>query len=140
MKNVCRILMLAVLIISSVGCQQSEGPKVENTTGKEQRWFEDFFKRHIIFVSYQDGKVHFVSDGAFGARSEGFSLDEDFYVTEGDVFYKVADHHAAAEFTVGAIDAARVILKYKSTFDHRSFGPNLITNDTGEVELEYKKY
>jgi hypothetical protein len=47
------------------------------------------------------------------------------------------DHHASATYTIDSIEESGVTLSYETSFDHRSFGKNLITKDRGTFRLPW---
>ena len=65
------------------------------------------------------------------------SLTNDFVVNLGDDFQMAPDEHASARFVVRAIDDEGITVEYESSFDHHSFGKDLITRDIGQFRWDY---
>jgi hypothetical protein len=114
------------------------GPKTESSTGKNKSGFETFLTAHLLTILPNSGKVSFVSDGSLGVRDNAGAWQKEFTLGNGGKFMAQPDHHASSLFEVANIKPSSVELKYVSTFDHRSFGKNLITTDEGEIEISFK--
>lgn len=133
---VCHILIVSVLANDSF-------PKVEHTTNKYRGSMEQLFKRASVALSIDKAGAHFQTrpDGpkfCLGDPRKGVHATEfqfDFTLSKpGEVFFS-PDHHESRIFTVKRVDPDKVVLQYETEFDHRSFGKNLITTDSGEIKL-----
>lgn len=91
----------------------------------------DFLKQHITcFID--NSKVSIASDGR--VISDGGS--KDFIISEGESFHNQPDHHSSLSYKLKKISSDKITIEYYSSFDHRSFGKDLLTTDTGIVELK----
>jgi hypothetical protein len=130
-------MLLGVFLLTTLGCQART--KTEVTYGKEKDWYQDFFARHLVTLERIDGNVKMVSDGACGIwDNESGSFSSTFILAPRGKFSKSPDHHSWAYFKIIKIGADGIAIKYESSFDHRSFGTELITKDIGTVTLKYK--
>ena len=99
---------------------------------------------NFVTIEYDHDAIHFVSTGRFGIfiESEEFAghndWTKDFKLKINEKFYDQPDHHAHTDYEILNFDENTITIKYTSSFDHRSFGKNLITTDTGIINLEYK--
>jgi hypothetical protein len=115
--------------------------KVERTTNQQKDWFEPFFRKAAISLSIDSTGAHFrtrrdARKFCLGAPREPMGeFQFEFTLSKpGEVFYS-PDHHGMMIFTVKRITADAIVIGYESSFDHRSFGKNLVTKDEGEFTL-----
>ena len=143
---------LAFLLVSALICfgalaadsDQKEADKVERTTNRSNDWLVGFFKGSVLSLSIDENGAHFQTrrDGAKFRLGDPKKRDEmdggwKFQFTlakAGEVFYS-PDKHGMRIFTVKRITDDSLLLEYLTRFDHRSFGKELITEDTGQIEL-----
>ncbi len=93
--------------------------------------------RFLVEVSPAgNGKVHFVSS-FHTSESAPPGRPGEFDLGIGGNFYH-QDEHGLLTFVVEEIKQTGVVLRYESTFDHRSFGKDLVTRDEGEIEVPYR--
>lgn len=57
-----------------------------------------------------------------------------FTLRQGDRFYEVIDHHHTSSMQIEEIAEGRIFISYTSTFNHTSFGRNLIEIDRGSFQ------
>ena len=146
--NKMRTFQIALLICSfTFYCNYAENsnePELQKTTNKYQESLSEFFKQACISLSIDQFGAHFSMrhDGAKfcigDPQKAGTSTTYQFEFTiskPGDIFYSL-EHHGIKVFTVKSIDSDRIVLKYLSKFDHRSFSKNLLTEDLGEITLK----
>ncbi len=144
MKKIIIYIILFVLPISFISCNAESSPKKEFTENQEKNWHSEKLNDNLSKIEYIDNSVHFVSGGRFGifSKSKEFPNEKDwatdFTLKKGEKFYNQPDHHACIDYEIIDFDKNSVKLKYTSSFDHRSFGNNLITTDKGVIELKYK--
>lgn len=124
---------------------------IQETKNKQARSWEDFLYKHLRtfdvgeveyvgvpgdeLPSVNHATVHVVSDGSLVSVDK---REPDFYLRRGDVFV-LPDHHGSVKFVLKNIYFGGADFEYESTFDHRSFGKNLLTVDRGMVRLDFKK-
>lgn len=121
-------LSLFVCLISYAGV--SNATETKKTQNEQLTWVTDFLKKHIT-CSIVYSKVSITSDG----RIIGSDGNKNFTVSEGDKFSNQPDHHSSLFYTLKKISNNKINIEYESSFDHRSFGKDLITSDSGVVEL-----
>ena len=139
-------LFSAVLCCGAGASDQgkNEQVKVEQTTDRENEGLGQFLRKSALSLSIDGNGAHFQMRPN-GAR---FRLGDPEKCEETDAGWKFQlnlckpgmviyspDHHGRKIFTVKRITADGILLEYFTTFDHRSFGENLITQDRGEIEL-----
>lgn len=130
-------ILFGFLLLITTGCEAKT--RTEITYNEEKDWYQDFFARHLVSAGPLDNKVKIVSDGRFGLRdNESSSFITTFTIANGEKFYCSLDHHAVTTFVVKEIGPDSVTIQYESSFDHRSFGRDLITKDIGTVKIKYK--
>jgi hypothetical protein len=103
---------------------------VERTFGREARWWAERCREHIRELAPEGQRVRITQDGWFGAELTPV-------LSIGDVLATQPDEHATSWCRLAAIDHDGIILEYESTFNHQSFGKNLITIDSGQVRLPW---
>ncbi len=109
--------------------------KVETSENKNVEWIKQYFARQYIYIIRDGDSVVFAEDGTINLF--GIMGKEKTVLREKEVLPGPMDHHASSSYTVSAILPDAVELTYRSSFDHRSFGPDLITKDSGVVRLVY---
>ena len=135
------LLFICSLLYSNLSWCSSV--KTETTHNKEKEWIENHLSQHLLSVSFKNKKVCFVSDGQLGIFNNNDPHKwwiTEFSLGKNDSFFGQPDHHAHHEFRILDFNSTHVILEYKSSFDHRSFGPDLITIDVGEIKLFYNDH
>lgn len=124
-----------------------ESPQVVRTQNKEQDTTTRWLESHIQTLIREGETVRFVTDGRVitspnedisGQTSGPDDLLSTFTLPVGGKFHTAPDGHGGIGFTVSALHEDKVIIEYKSTFYHMDFGPNMITEDTGTIELPYR--
>lgn len=125
-----------VAVLAVAGCRAGE-PRVERTTGKNGEATRAFLDRHFTAVRRDGQNVRFVGDDWFGVGASRARTGE-FVVPVGGTFQGRRDHHASSRYRVDAVDDAGVTVWYESSFNHSSFGKNLITVDSGTVKLPWR--
>jgi hypothetical protein len=133
-----RLKLLGLLIVWLVCACRPNEPSVERSIGKNQSVITSYLNAHIVDLRKTSAKVAVLTDGKLGIYEVGEKWTTRFVLGMGDRFRTLPDHHAATYFTIQQVNATSVLLRYSSTFDHRSFGKNLITVDEGEVEIQFK--
>jgi hypothetical protein len=96
-----------------------------------------FLTKHWAIAVVDADTIQVATDGTIGAGSWGSSWQQTFSLSVSDKFQSRPDKHASFAFELIRINKNGIILKYQATFDHRSFGKNLISIDEGELEIPY---
>ena len=129
-------------LVLAVFCIQvpAQAIQIEKTLNKHKDFVETNLLKHLYTVSRvsNGAAIHLTVDG--GYRLEKLQFQEglvEFTCPLQGRFYGPPDHHVSLEFTVVKIGATEAIFQYKSEFDHRSFGKDLISVDTGEIQIGY---
>ncbi len=133
-------LVIVVSIILYVRLETTT--RIEKTFGKNREEIKQLLEEHLVFVSLENGRVHFVSDGKLGidwGKSAENPWTTDFSLKKSESFFAYPDKHGSSEFKVLDISPNYVEIEYLNEFDHQSFGKNLISIDTGTVKLSYKE-
>ncbi|KKL96104.1 hypothetical protein LCGC14_1847800 [marine sediment metagenome] len=105
-------------------------PAVETTTNKRRDWHEQFLKSRLVAVM-PEGNGAVLTGTIFG------SPDLQTHVVNAGFQFTFPDDHGLTTYTIIRIERDGIVVGYKSTFDHRSFGRNLVTSDKGELELQW---
>jgi hypothetical protein len=133
-----RLKLMSLLVVwLAYACRPNE-PTVERSVGKTQTAIASYLSAHLVEMRNGSAQVSVVTDGKLGIFAEGEKWTNKFILRKGDRFQTQSDHHAYFFFEIERLNPASVSIRYSSTFDHRSFGKNLITIDEGEVELPIK--
>lgn len=145
MKKVLIIFVLLFSILMPIAnCNAETAVKTKFTENKEKEWHEKQLNENLETVEDANDSIRFVSTGRFGVfvKSIKFAghedLVNDFKIKINEKFYHQRDDHAHIFYELLSFDENQIKIKYTSTFDHRSFGKNIITTDTGIVNLKYK--
>lgn len=131
-----RIVTL-VLALVGLGCSP-QGSQVERSVAKNKLEMESYLNAHILSSYSFDGKVAFVTDGKLGVYNSDQKWGNEFTLQIGGQIQTQADHHILTVFELKRVERSLLVLNYLSTFDHISFGKNLISIDEGEVEVPLK--
>lgn len=119
-------LFLVMFVCSSV----AHAAVTEKTHDEQLAWVANYLKQHMT-CTVNGEKVSVVSDGQI---TSGNGLKE-FVLSVGDKFHNPPDEHAVISYTLKSILPNAIDVEYESNFDHRSFGKDLITIDSGVVSL-----
>ncbi len=130
--SVLFITLLMMLPLSTFATEE------QRTSNEEKEWTADFLKKHIsCILSDQGDSVSIKSDGNVvkDNNSDDYGA-QTFSVSVGDRFYRSTEDHSTTAYTLKTISDKVIEVEYESRFNHRSFGDDLITIDTGLVVLE----
>ena len=119
-----------------VQVDKSMEPEKKMTEGIYLKQYESFFDDHMVSMTRQGENVIFVSDGRFGIRSD-HKWKKSFKMGVGETFNRSFNRHEWCEFKILDILDTEVKIRYESGFDHRSFGKNLVSIDSGIIILKY---
>ena len=126
---------LTIVIILLASCHSI---KTEVTTNKNKEAMTTYVNAHMISVAVGSAKVRFVTDGRIIPASHSVAANEPFFINIGERLRTAPDHHTSTEFVYVGLRDNSVVLEYEQTFDHQSFGKNLITIDRGEILVSLK--
>jgi len=113
------------------GAWNAHRPRAVETTANEHRdWHEQFLRRRLVAVM-PEGTGAVLTGSIFG------SPDVQTRVVAAGFQFTFPDDHGHTTYTIVRIRPDGLVVGYKSTFDHRSFGRNLVTSDEGELELQW---
>lgn len=104
-------------------------PEVVRSVGSQAQWHAEALRRHFWSLTPDDGGIRIEQDGWFHMPPNPLRV--------GDGFQGPPDHHAASRYTILGIETDGVQIEYESTFNHHSFGRNLVTVDTGRITLPF---
>lgn len=108
---------------------------VERTRSQERDFVERFVREHLLNVQRTDaGGVAILTDGHLRANADDWA----FTLGISDTMRSV-DHHLGRTYELAAIGEDGIELVYESTFDHRSFGKNLLSIDRGRIFVPYRE-
>jgi hypothetical protein len=111
---------------------------VEKTFGQQQSWALNFLNENILSLHRLEDSVAFRTTAKLGIGQWGYSWNQNFSLGREGEFFLSPDHHLKVSFRISSIDSTSVQIKYEYKFDHRSFGKELISIDTGEIRFNYK--
>lgn len=138
--------VFVLMALCTLGSVAGETP-TEKTQNKEKAWVENFLNEQLIELSTYKPDSH---KAVVFVRSKGRLQKEVYFGEPGIrssspifVLYDnepcmVPDHHGRLLFQVSKIKEESVVFHYTSSFNHNSFGKNLITTDEGEVEIKLR--
>ena len=135
-RILCTHWIMIFLLFWGIGCQRSQ-PKIENTQNQQVQFWQEQFDKHTKRVAVYEDKIVLETDGFFLIESDMMGKAKDFLWSKSVKLFK-PDDHSQNEFWIQEIQEEGVVIKYKSQFDHRSFGKNLITIDEGTLKLKWK--
>jgi hypothetical protein len=129
--------MTLLYCVALTGCHD-RGPALETTSGRNHQQISSHLNEVLREVSLrQDGKVHLRTRGGEALGTSPSDAVREWDLAMGDSFIE-PDHHGTNTYTLKQITASGVVLGYESTFDHRSFGKDLISRDTGQIAIPFR--
>ena len=133
------IVLIILLVYVFSNCTPTEKPaQTKQTHGQQQSWALDYLNANILYCQRVDDSVSFRTTAKLGIGQWGKSWDQSFILGREGEFLSAPDHHIKVYFRIASIDSAGVHIKYEYRFDHRSFGEDFISIDSGEIQLAYK--
>jgi hypothetical protein len=119
---------------------------VERTENKHSIDQSNLFEENLYkLIQINHGKVLFMcNEQQYGyPKRFGINTDNgwtcDFIISKHDRFRGPLDDHGSIEYQLMNIGDESIILRYKSEFNHNSFGNNKLTIDEGTVEVKYRQ-
>ncbi|NBX02957.1 MAG: hypothetical protein EBR02_02600 [Alphaproteobacteria bacterium] len=116
------------------------GPKIEKTVNKDSELLQKNLQESLEYLRIDEKGAHLkmlpnrmrlFRDTGDSTRLE--RLDD--YTLQSGESIRTLDHHSMLRLTVKSISSSAMVFEYTDTFDHRSFGKDLITMDMGEFTL-----
>ncbi len=115
------ILLLALV----AGCGRApREPETILTVDKNAEWHRRWLETRITELRPAPGGVR-LSGTVFN------TIEPQTHVVPAGFKIAVPDDHGGREYTLESISDGGVVFRYLSTFDHRSFGRNLVESDVG---------
>jgi hypothetical protein len=125
------LLCVGPYCLRAAGYLTGSSPTVERTSNVDSAWHRKHFESRLLSLQREDDSAAVV----YGRKSDlpncraerwtiGFTINR-------------PDRHGSTTYTVDSIDARGVCIAYQSSFDHRSFGKNLISEDSGGFRLPW---
>lgn len=128
-----KLLTIAILLylIPMAICAKEPflSPKIEYITNEYLEETKKLLEHNITNLQPHNNKISINTKGLLGEKLA--------IVGTGETLADIPDDHGNMLFTVGKITKEGVYIKYRTEFDHNSFGKNLITIDKGQVFLEF---
>lgn len=127
---VALFLSLGAIIVISCQGPSFHNPATTSTTNHDRDWHIRFLRTRLQSLQPKDGQVQ-ITGLVFQSP-----VAQSHTVPAG---YKLAfpDDHGHWIYTIARIESDGVVIEYESSFDHRSFGKNLITRDKGTFKLPW---
>ena len=130
------VLFACIMMVALTSCKKEKEVTYKSTTGKQLEWFETNLPKHVIDLKRtSNNSAILTSDGQILGPKDAIK----FNISEGTMFKNQPDHHAQTTYETLEVSADGVLIMYTSQFDHRSFGKNSISTDTGQILLTYTK-
>lgn len=127
MKTIITACLMATLACV-MGCNSSS-PEITRTTNAQAQWHVDFLNRRYASVFKATNGVGVVQGWPGNPKQSVLPVGSSFVEP---------DDHGHRKYTVLKIEEDGVVLEYFSSFDHTSFGKNLIEEDSGTFKLKWK--
>lgn len=120
--------------------------KIEKSDNRNLKEETKLFNENIKkLVKVEENKILFMCvEQEYGYKKRFVMKTEngwtcDFILGLNEKFRGPLDNHGSTEYQLINIGTESVTIKYKSEFDHRSFGENKKTVDEGSVEVKYRE-
>ncbi len=112
--------------------------QIEKTYNQQQYWSLNYLNENVLSCQRIQDSVAFRTTAKIGVGIWSKSWNQDFILGREGEFFLSPDHHLKASFRIESIDSAGMRIRYEYQFDHRSFGKDLISIDSGEIQFNYK--
>ena len=124
------ILLSTILLVSLflVSCGGEVSPKITTTTNVNSKWNTEYYDNQYATIKKTSEGLIFISSNDEGGTTTvkiGASLE-------------YPDHHSSRKVTLVKTDDKGGHFTYESSFDHRSFGKELIEKDSGKFFVPWK--
>ncbi len=133
-KEFMRHAIVLIITLYVAGCGHLQpSPTVQRTTNAQQAWHARFLRDHVALTTI-GSTTQFSSDrltiGSTAKLSGNLNIGDKLIVQ---------DHHYETTYTLRNTDTNAATFEYECTFDHRSFGKNLVSIDMGSVTAALSK-
>jgi len=125
MKALSTILALCLFLL---GCDGEVSPKIETTANVNSKWNVEYYDKHYAVIKKTPDGLIFKST----------IDDKDNTTLKIGASLEYPDHHSSREVTLVKTDDKGAYFTYESSFNHLSFGKDLIENDSGEFFVPWK--
>ena len=136
--GLCKTMLQKIFIIIFLLLPMDCSAEQETTENKNLDSQLIFLKKNLVKIMHQQDKVYFESLDLLGKISESGELQNNFTLKKNEKFV-LRDKHGKTEYELKSIDTDFIKIRYVSKFDHRSFGKNKVSIDSGVLQLEYTK-
>ena len=137
--NRLNYILIIFLVSLFFNCSPSEKhSEIEKTLNQQQSWSLNYLNDNVLSCRRIDDSVAFRTTAKLGIGQWGHSWNQTFILGRGGVFILAPDHHMKVSFQIVSINSTDMQLKYKYQFDHRSFGKDLMTIDSGKILFHFK--
>ena len=132
-KRTSRVALICLLagIVGQTGCSNPSKPTVETTVNQNAVWCRNWFEMRLLSLQKEGESAIAV----YGRKTDNPKRITEKWTTGFVVQWP--DDHGSASYTADSINQDGVSLSYTMTFDHRSFGKNLKTKDSGTFRLSW---
>jgi hypothetical protein len=127
---ICAAFLLGIPLLIT-GCSHPSTPVEETTTSKNSEWCRNWFASRLLSLQKDGESVVAV----YGRKTDDPKRRTERWTTGFVIHWP--DDHGSSSYTVDSIDQSGVTISYKNSFNHRSFGKNLITKDSGTFMLPW---
>lgn len=110
-----------------VGCGCENTPDIKNTKNVQSKWNIQFYNNKYSLIKKAEAGLFF-----------GSTENQKQLLLKIGESIEYPDHHSSRKVTLVNTDDKGAYFKYESSFNHMSFGKNLIENDVGEFFLKWK--
>lgn len=120
------LLILSIGLVA-LGCGKQDRPQVKKSENVSSLWNASFIEGNYSSIQEINGGILLVNTqvGTQLKLNIGESIE-------------YPDHHSKRKITLWKTDLEGAYFIYESSFDHRSFGKNLIEEDKGEFLVPWK--
>jgi len=126
---------LFILLFFSFFAGAVVATETKQTQGEQANWLINSLTTHCLKIATSGGNAMIRSDGQY---TKDKARESEFTLATGESFYGPTDHHSSTTIKLTGIDKKGLLLQYEMRFDHRSFGKDLISIDSGNVVLPLK--
>jgi len=141
-NSLCKIVFIGFIFSLQYFFVSDIWAKTVVTIDEQKQQFLERFQSSILHLWPEGDGVRILTNGEFLGENEYEHITEswinDFHCDIGGMFIQKPDRHVSVKFTLKEIRDDGVILSYESSFDHRSFGKDLITKDKGTFKVLFK--
>lgn len=120
--------IIPAIALFLTGCDREASPTIKTTINVNSTWNADYYdNQYAVIKKTQEGLIFISSMG-----------DEDSTPLNIGASLEYPDHHSTRKVTLVKTDDKGAHFVYESTFNHMSFGKDLIEKDSGEFFVPWK--